>query len=295
MSIKFVFYGTSEFSVFVLEALKKNELVPSLIVSTPDKAQGRKMEIKPTLAKIWAEQNGVLVFQPNKLDDEAFDFLRKFMGKNSIQVAIVASYGKIIPQRFLDLSPHKTLNAHPSLLPKYRGASPLESQILADEKEVGTSIMILDAEMDHGDILDQVKYGGEKFPVREIFEEKMGELSGDLLAKILPDYLVGKVQAVSQKHNEATFTKKIEKTEAEINWSDLQDTGKARQNFLKIQAYSGWPNVFTWVPRGDEKIRVIIKSAEFKNGELVIKRVIPEGKKEMDYQDFLRGLKQLLG
>ncbi len=289
--INFIFYGTSEFSVFILDTLLKANFKPCLIVSTPDQAQGRKMEIKPTLTKIWAQNNQVPIFQPNKLDEEAFEFLQNFISQHRVDVAIVASYGKIIPERFLGLPPHQTLNAHPSLLPKYRGPAPIEYQILDDEKNIGVSVMLLDKEMDHGPILKQAQLGNSEIFNREILEQKLAELNARLLVEILPDWIENKITPQAQNHAEASYTKKINKQEAEISWQDLQQSNLARKNFLKIQAYYGWPNAWTLVEHNHKQIRLVIKTAELKNEKLEILTVIPEGKKEMNWLDFLRGLK----
>ncbi|MEI6480018.1 MAG: methionyl-tRNA formyltransferase [bacterium] len=281
-SIKFVFWGTSEFSVYILNSLKERGFLPSLIVSTPDKPQGRKLEIKPTHTKTWAEIHNIPVFQPEKLNDEAFEKL----SKEEWDVFIVASYGKIIPERFLNIPKSKTLNVHPSLLPELRGPSPIESCILRDIKNTGVSIMQLDKEMDHGPIVIQKEYTITEWPKREELEKSFGYLGGELLADILPGWINGKIQEKEQDHSKATYCKKIEKQEALIDMSD-----EPYLNFRKIQAYSGWPCAFFFVKNNEKNIRVVVKDAEFKNGELIIARVIPEGKKEMSYQDFLRGLK----
>ena len=281
-SIKFVFWGTSEFSVYILNSLKERGFLPSLIVSTPDKPQGRKLEIKPTHTKTWAEIHNIPVFQPEKLNDEAFEKL----SKEEWDVFIVASYGKIIPERFLNIPKSKTLNVHPSLLPELRGPSPIDSCILRDIKNTGVSIMQLDKEMDHGPIVIQKEYTITEWPKREELEKSFGYLGGELLADILPGWINGKIQEKEQDHSKATYCKKIEKQEALIDMSD-----EPYLNFRKIQAYSGWPCAFFFVKNNEKNIRVVVKDAEFKNGELIIARVIPEGKKEMSYQDFLRGLK----
>lgn len=244
--------------------------------------QGRKLEIKPTHTKVWAEKNNIPVFQPEKLNDEAFAKI----SEENWDVFIVASYGKIIPERFLNIPKAQTLNVHPSLLPELRGPSPIETAILRDIKNTGVSIMRLDKEMDHGPIVAQKEYKVEEWPKREELEKTLGAFGGELLADILPQWVSGEIQEKEQDHSKATYCKKIEKQEALLDLS-----ADAYENFRKIKGYSGWPNAFFFVERGDKKIRVVVKDAVFENGELIITRVIPEGKKEMNYQDFMRGLK----
>lgn len=281
-SIKIAFFGNSEFSLIVLKELKKNGIVPDLIVTTPDKPQGRKMILTPTLTKVWAEENSIEYIEPNKLKDEFF--LEKIKNYN---LFIVASYGKIIPKIVIDMPEYKVLNIHPSLLPKYRGPSPLQEQILNDEKEVGVSIMLIDEQVDHGAILTQKMVNIANWPVSFLsLQEILARNGAKLLADILPDWIKGKIEAKVQDDSKATFTKKVEKNDGLIDLS--QD---AYKNYLKILAYEEWPKTYFEIDKKGQKIRIIIKKAIWKDEKLDILSVIPEGKKEMDYKSFLLGLK----
>ena len=280
--IKFVFWGTSEFSVYILDALKTKGFLPSMIVSTPDKPQGRKLEVKPTLTKIWATENNIPVLQPERLKENNELFLQ--LSSLEVDVFIVASYGKIIPERFLNIPKYKTLNVHPSLLPTLRGPSPIETAILQDIKNTGVSIMLLDKEMDHGPILEQVKYSISEWSTKEELEKIFGKIGGELLSEILPKWISGEISAKEQDDSKATYCKKIEKQDALI---DL--TADAYLNFRKIKAYSGWPNAFYFLEHQGKQIRIVIKDAKYENENLLITRVVPEGKKEMNYDDFMRG------
>mgnify|MGYP004000150795 CR=1 FL=1 len=127
---KIVFFGTPEISVIVLNELKKAGLTPALVVTMPDKPKGRKLVLSPPPAKVWAQDNKVDFIQPEKLDESFLELLRA----GGFNLFVVASYGKILKQELLDIPKHGTLNVHPSLLPKLRGASPIISAILEDEK-----------------------------------------------------------------------------------------------------------------------------------------------------------------
>ena len=274
--------GSSEFSVIVLENLQKAGLVPDLIVSSPDKPRGRKMIVTPNEVKTWALKNNIPVVTPDKLKN--LDFL-EIIKNHDLQ--IVASYGKIIPSSVLSCAKYGCLNIHPSLLPKYRGPSPLQTTILNNDRNTGVSIMLLDAEVDHGPILAQENISIDNWPVSFIELEKItAEVGTKLLVKILPDWINNSLKAQEQDHNKATFTKKIEKTDGLV---DL--TNKPMDNFLKTKAYSEWPNTYFMVKHKDRDIRVIIKDAKLEAGQFVPTRVIPEGRKEMDYKSFLQGLK----
>jgi len=280
--LKIAFFGNSEFSLIVLEELKKLGVMPDLVVTTPDKAQGRKMILTPSVTKVWAENNSVEYVEPVKLKD--LDFIKKISEYN---LFIVASYGKIIPQVLIDIPKYKILNIHPSLLPKYRGPSPLQEQILNDEKEIGVSIMIIDAEVDHGAVLAQKKVEVESWPAGfNKLQEILAKEGAKLLAQTLPDWISGKIKAKEQDHNQATFTKKVEKTEGLINLSD-----DSYKNYLKILAYEDWPGTYFEVNKNGQKIKVLIKKAKLSGDKLEILEVIPEGKKKMDYKSFLNGLK----
>lgn len=280
--IKIAFFGTSEFSLIVLKELKKNGIVPELIVTTPDKPQGRKMILTPTPTKVWAEENSIECVEPVKLKDE--NFLNKIKKYN---LHIVASYGKIIPKVVIDMPKFKMLNIHPSLLPKYRGSSPLQEQILNDEKEVGVSIMLIDEQVDHGAVVAQKKAEIAQWPVGFLsLQEILAKEGSKLLSEILPEWIKRKITAKVQNDNEATFTKKVEKVDGLLDLS-----GDAHKNYLKILAYEEWPKTYFEVEKNGQKIRVIIKKAIWKDNNLEIQSVVPEGKKEMSYSDFLRGLK----
>jgi methionyl-tRNA formyltransferase len=280
--IKIAFFGTSEFSLIVLKELKKNGIVPELIVTVPDKPQGRKMIMTPAPTKVWAEENGIECIEPEKLKDESF--LSKIRNYN---LFIVASYGKIIPKAVIDIPKYKSLNIHPSLLPKYRGPSPLQEQILNNEKEIGVSIMLVDEQVDHGAIVVQKKVEITGWPVGFFtLQEILAQEGADLLTEILPDWIKGKIKVKVQDDSEATFTKKTEKTDGFLDLSK-----DAFKNYLKILAFEEWPKTYFEVNKNGQKMRVIIKKAVWKDNMLEIQNVIPEGKKEMSYADFLRGLK----
>ena len=140
---KTAYFGNSKFSVYCLEEMKKLGLVPDLIVTTPDRPKGRKLELTESETKAWAKANGVAFIEQEKLRDPAF---LNYLQSTIYDLYIVASYGKIIPDSILNLPKYKTINIHPSLLPKYRGPSPLQEQILNDDRNVGVTIMQMDKE-----------------------------------------------------------------------------------------------------------------------------------------------------
>jgi methionyl-tRNA formyltransferase len=275
--IKFAFFGSSRLSVIVLDELEKAGLIPACIVTTPDKPKGRKLTVTPNMVKEWAIKKNIPLCDPTKSDCDLF---------------IVASYGKIIPGAIINLPSHKTLNIHPSLLPQYRGPSPLPSAMLDDAKRTGVTIMRLDEEMDHGPIVAQQEITVEEWPIYEDFEEMMARKGAQLLARILPDWVAGKIAEKEQDHSKATYTKKITKEDGLIDPADIASNApqeKAYAAFRKIQAFHEWPQAYFFIERDGKKIRVKVTKASFNNDRLVLERVLPEGKKEMPYEDFARG------
>lgn len=276
--ISFVFFGSSSFSVFVLEELAKAGFVPKVIITTPDKPRGRGLVLSPTPVKHWAIEKNIPFYAQEKLDSQFAEKLKK----ENCDVFVVASYGKIIPSIILDIPPKKTLNVHPSLLPKFRGASPLQSAMLEDAKNTGVTIMRINEKMDEGPVVAQKEIVISEWPVYEVFEEDMARAGGVLLSDILLEWVEGKITEKPQNHSLATYTKKITKADGLIDMSADPYT-----NFRKIQAFHIWPGAYFFAERGGEKIRVKITSASFKDGILTIKRVTPAGGRDMDYKDFI--------
>lgn len=285
----FAFWGTDEFSLTVLERLKKNNYLPSIVVTVPDQPQGRKMILTPPLVKIWAKENNIDFIQPTNLRE--LDKDTKAQLNKSYDFFLIASYGKIIPADILNIPHHGSLNIHPSLLPKYRGPSPLETAILNGDEETGVTIMLVDAEMDHGPILAQ-----EKIELKDRYNfanlrDKLATLGTDLLLKILPDYLDNKLKPEEQDHTQATITKKFTKDDGYL---DPQTPVISR--YRKFLALNPWPGTYFDYPGPQGKIRLIIKEAHLEKSEnneekIVYDKVIPAGRKEMSWDAFLKGLK----
>lgn len=282
-SFNTVFFGTPEFSVYALEELFEAGITPSVVVTQPDKPAGRGLSLTPSPVKQYALERDIPVIQPQKLahDDPETDIL----WNTEWDVFIVAAYGKLIPPAVLALPREGALNIHPSLLPKYRGPSPIESQVLADDKNTGVSIMLLDEEMDHGPLVAQASVTPEEWPLkRRVLEEILAREGGRLLAESLVPYMEHELTPEPQNHSKATFTKKIEKEDGRINLAD-----DAYRNYLKFCAYEKWPGTFFFIEKKSTKLRIKIIEASYKEGVFAPLSVIPEGKREMKYKDFLRG------
>ena len=275
-NIRFVFWGTPEVAVTSLNELEKAGLLPELIVTAPDKPAGRGMKMQSSPVKLWADERSIPILQPTQLDGVFKDTLKK----EAWDAFVVVAYGKIIPQDIIDMPNMGVLNMHASLLPKHRGPSPIEAQILHNDQEVGVTIMRIDEKMDHGPILAQEIVPIEQWPVNASkLKNILCQAGAELLAETLPEWVGGNIDEQEQEHDKATYCKLIQKEDARIDLTD-----DPHQNYLKFLAYSGWPRVYFFT---NNNKRVIITEATLENGQFTIKKVIPEGKKEVDYKDFL--------
>ncbi len=291
--LKFVFFGTPDVASETLEILKGNGFLPSLVVTAPDRPQGRKMIITPPPVKIWAIENNVPYIQPENLNQKEIwnvlgtlgrsdgDGQRKFSAENFRgeqnipDLFLVVAYGKIMPEEILNFPKFGSINIHYSLLPKYRGASPVESAILNGDKETGISIQKMELKMDAGPIIAQEKI--EILPDEKASESRarLIKIGGELLIKTLPDFIAGKINPIPQDESLATHCKKIKKEDGLI---DLNDD--PIKNYNKFRAYATWPRTFFFK---DGK-RIIITDAKLENGQFVIKKIISEGGKETTYK-----------
>lgn len=279
--MRFVFFGTPLIAQIVLDELEQAGYTPALVVTNPDAPVGRKQTLTPPPVKVWAEERELPVIQPSSLKKP--ESLPELTG-GAWDFFVVAAYGKLMPQWLLDLPKHGTLNVHPSLLPKLRGASPIRSAILENMNETGVTIMLMDAQMDHGPILAQerTRVAPELWPLpgRE-FDELIAMHGGSLLAEIIPRYLSGEIVPAPQDHSAATFCTKITKHMGELTLDPHHlPTGEiARQYLLKVRAFDGWPETF-FIHNGK---RIKIKDAEIIDGVFTPTRVVPEGEKEIDF------------
>lgn len=278
MNPKTIFFGTDVFSVEVLEQLLEHNLAPTMIVTAPDRPQGRGLHMEAFPVATWAEAHSVPVHKPEKLT-------RAFLETIGTEwdLFLLASFGAIIPQYILDVPKHGTLNVHPSLLPLYRGASPIESAMLDDAKETGVTIMLMDAQVDHGPVIMQEVVYFDTWPTKPEVRTTLATLGGRLLTEAIPLWIAGSIDEQEQEHEYATYTQKITKADGELTLTD-----DAYKNFLKIQAYTPWPGTFFFAEKNGKRLRIKITDATFENGALKILRVVPEGKKEVDYETFLR-------
>ncbi len=302
---KIVFFGTPKFAAIVLDLLAKSEFKPVAVVTEPDKPVGRKQILTNPPVKETALKYNIPIFQPEKLQ-----VISHKLQELNPDLFIVAAYGRILPKNILDIPQKGALNLHPSLLPKYRGASPIQASILAGDKITGVTIISMDEKIDHGLIISkaELKITDPKIRTGQLSEE-LANLGGQLLLKILAKWLAGKIKPVPQEHSTATFTRRLKKEDGLINW--LKNAGEIEK---MTRAYWPWPTAHT---RLNNKFFKIIKAdtLEIKHNKkvgtifltdnkqlavacgqkaLILKEIQLEGRRIMTAQEFLNGHPEII-
>ncbi len=320
-SIKYVFFGTGPLAESAIYNLYQSGLIPQAIITKPDATTGRDHVLTVPIIKTWAESKGVAVYQPNTLNSSKLEVsseindieFYKYVKENDIDIAIVASYGKIIPQYILDWPDHGILNIHPSMLPLYRGPSPIESQLLDGLESIGLSIMRLDAGMDSGPIYIQKSIDVTMSDYNsETIERLCGREGATIISQILPFIIEGNLNPKDQDHSKATFCKFIEKSRGDItdilneNINQTQPPspdpfpkgqGSKYQILLnKWRALNPWPGLYFFIDHNGKKLRVKINKINIDNIDKsdikvsdFIKEVTPEGKRPMTWESFVNG------
>lgn len=286
-NLKIAFFGGEPLGLPALQALVRAGLSPEVVICNPDRPSGRGLELKAPPIKIWAEQNGISVFQPTSYKEKDKANLAQ-LTNTEWDLFVVVAYNFILPKWFLELPKHGTVNVHPSLLPKLRGASPIRTAILENLRpEVGVSIMLMDEQMDHGPLLAQTPLTLNEWPISgPLLDDMLGQIGGEMLARTIPKWLVGDITPKEQDHDSATYTKKFEKADAELQLdpTNLPSGEEAFKLLSKIHAFAGLADCYFF----DNGVRVKIKAAEIaKDGRLQLLRVTPEGKREQGFQDYL--------
>lgn len=244
--MRIVFMGTPDLAATVLEKLVAHEYEVVLCVTQPDKPVGRKMVMTPPPAKVTAEKYGIPVWQPDTLrTPEALEHLTSYQP----DMIITAAYGKILPKSMLDLPKYGAINVHGSLLPKYRGAAPVQWAILNLDEKTGVTIMRMDPGMDTGDILTQVEVPiSDRVHTPELMN-MLAEAGGDLLISSLPGIIDGSIASIPQNEQDATMSPPITKEQGRIDWNRT-----AAQISAQVRALSQWPGASTLWKGGRMKI-----------------------------------------
>lgn len=306
-----IFFGTQEWAGQLLEQVVQDGFFRVVaVVTQPDRPSGRARKPTPSPVKQMALKHGLTVLQPETLaDDTILDQLRSL----DPRVALVVAFGRLLPKRLLDLVPLGFVNVHPSLLPRWRGPSPVQTALAAGDRVSGVTIMKLDSQMDHGPILAQQRLEIAPLETAESFMRRVADTSESLLLDTLKGYIEGRIVPIEQDHSQATFCKMLEREDGRIDW---RDTAEAIER--KIRAYQPWPGTWTVVEDEGRALRLKIIEALLSkdhsetpsahlfahgqrlfvltgSGVLEITVLQPEGKPPMPAQAFLSGYGRLLG
>ena len=308
---KIIFFGTPEFGKIILEKLIDSGYKPVLIVTAPDKPAGRKQEPTPSAVKILAAKNKIPIAQPEKLS--VSDIVGTGPDRAGLDLIIVAAYGKVLPSEILKIPKYGALNIHPSLLPRWRGPTPIQYAILNGDNETGVTIMLMDENIDHGPVVSNIKcqISNIKTTTQEL-SRKLAELGAELLINTLPKYISGEIKPQEQVHENAIYTKIISRNDGYIDWSKT-----AQDIECQIRAFTPWPGSFTIWKNKRLKITsgsVLYLSAGkpllpgqtflLDDGQLavqtgmglfIIEKIKLEGKEEITMKEFLNGYAQIIG
>lgn len=306
-NLRVVFFGTPLIAVPSLRRLHEDGWPVALAVTAPDKPVGRRMLLTPSPVRTAAEELEIPVRTPDTLKDESF--WMEFADLRP-DVCIVVAYGKLIPKRYLDIPRLGFVNVHPSLLPAYRGPSPVQTAILDGCASTGVSIMLLDEDMDHGPVL-----ASEPWQIPSGFDataatDELGRLGADLLVRTLPGYAQGEVVPQPQNHDAATFTRKFSREDGRLDWTQPADLLNNR-----IRALGANPGTWTvWDghtlnishahvlqgaapgrPPGTVFLHAGAVAVACAESALVLETVQPEGSSRMAARAFANGRPAFIG
>ena len=300
---KIVFMGTPAFALPSLERLlAAHDLLA--VVTQPDRPAGRKKQLRPSPVKQLALSHGLPLFQPRRVrEPQAIEALRQLKA----DLFIVVAYGQILPQALLDLPRQGTINVHASLLPRWRGAAPIQAAIRAGDAESGVTIMLLDAGLDTGPLLSKRSLELMPDETGASLHDKLSLLGADLLLETIPAYLSGEIAPQAQDDSLATYAPQIKKSEGEIDWNM-----PALEIDRLVRAFTPWPGAFShWAGK---TLKIISGrpydgaakpgSVQQRDGELAIgtgagfylaSELQLAGKKRLTARDFINGHGDIIG
>ncbi len=263
--MRVVFWGTPDFAVESLKELINSKHKVVAVITQPDKPKGRGKKLTPPPVKVEAQKHNIPVYQPEKVKNNPQ--LLEELKKLNPDIFVVVAYGKILPKEIIELPRYKTINVHASLLPKYRGAAPIQRAIMDGEEETGVCIMEITEELDAGDVYKckKVKIQNEDDIVS--LHDKLSEEGAKLLIEVLDQIEKGEIKKTPQDHSKATYAKPIQKEDGKINWEK-----SAKEIFNQIRALKVWPKAYTNFRDKQVKIldaEVIDETSQGNPGEIV--------------------------
>jgi len=305
--IKIIFIGTDDIGVQLLEALFKDERFEvALAVTQTDKPSGRKMLLSASPIKLKAIDLGIEVFQPENINEQ--DSIKKIKKLHPDMIVLMA-YGQILKSDILESPEYGCINVHASILPKHRGASPIQQALLHHDRETGISIMKMAEKMDAGPVYVTSKIAIFDYDNAITLHEKIAKLTANLVPEVLSEIAKDGLTPRHQDHSKATYCQKIHKTDGNIDWSEPADT-----IYSKTRAFAGWPGTYTFWNGKRLKILSATPLPYYGNEQpgtvfdydgdiivtcgkdaLILKVIQMEGKNSMKIDEFVRGYKDFVG
>ena len=282
------------------------------VYTQEDKKVGRNQEIKKSEVKVVAEGANIPVFEPKKFDEEALISLKSI----GPELIIVAAYGKILPSSVLKASRFGCINVHASLLPKFRGPSPIQNALLRGEKETGSTIMLMNEGVDTGDIISQEKIEIRNDETYPELSRRLSDLSTKLLLEVIPLWTAGEIKQRPQNNSKAVLCQLIERSDGKINWTD-----QAKEIYNRYRAFLPWPGIFTYWEKNGLNMRLKLNKISYSEtekedssrhlgkvfrlgekiavktslGSVILEEIQPEGKSNMKISDFINGNADFVG
>lgn len=300
MADRILFFGSGDFSIPIIQSLNKKYCI-SAIVTQPDRQQGRGKKIKISSVKNIAVEKKIPILQPEKLSEAAF---RDAIEKYDPDLIVLAAYGKIIPKWILDYPKYGCLNVHASLLPRWRGASPIQSAIIEGDKKTGVTIMMMDEGLDTGPLLAQISMSIDPCENALTLESKLSRTGAELLMEVITKYEKKEIEPQPQKEDEATYCGLIKK---EDGFLDFEKSAIILER--QVRAFNPWPICYM-IFQG-QRLRVLLtKVSQTRNlnpnhrgilnklpavgtadFDLILNQVQMPGKKIISGREFLNGIK----
>lgn len=299
--MRILFMGTPEFAEVSLKALVEDKRDVVCVITQPDKPKGRGYEMAMPEVKVYALEKNIPVYQPDTLKDEA---ILPLLQKYQPDVIIVVAYGKILPEYVLNFPKYGCINIHGSLLPKYRGAAPIQRAVIDGEKVSGVTSMYMEKGLDTGDMLIKRELPIGRETTAGEYHDALAILGGEVLLETLDALSEGSLTPEKQDDSLSTYASQLSKAEGEINWNNTSD-----EIYNKVRGLNPWPKAFSFIGGKRFVVDFVYKSEQSgkagevlsadKDGILVacgegsvlIKEIKVEGKKKMSVEDYLRGHK----
>ncbi|MFZ2834926.1 MAG: methionyl-tRNA formyltransferase [Candidatus Moraniibacteriota bacterium] len=311
IKLRVIFMGTSDFADKILKSIIAEKYNVISVYTQPDKKVGREQTLEKTAVKITAETKKIPVFSPTRFGDTEIAQLEE----QKPDILIVAAYGKILPKKVLEMAGFGAINIHASLLPEYRGPSPIQNAILDGEKETGVTIMLMDTGIDTGKILSQKKITIGPDEKSAELSTRLAELSIKLLLETIPLWIRRKIEPIEQDESKATLCQLIERSDGKVMW-----TNAAQDIYNQYRAFFTWPGIFTYWQKDSSLSRIKLNKINFKDkspsethhigevfileekvvvqtgkGIILLEELQKEGKTNIKINDFVNGNPEFIG